>query len=237
MVKSFIGLLMIVAAGVMVLVNGPKATIKAPTQRYHGYELNRKAIQHTKELTVLISAEGWGGISRGTGVLIDANHILTCYHVAAARNESFWVYTYPEKEVYHAKPVYGSSIKDLAIMELDRPILSTPTPVFQDQVYDGEPITIIGNILGAMHWFVGYGIISGGSGPYLYTDGTQTHGDSGGPWINENGEIVALADWGLETENGNDTGIHGGVSAKEIKEFLKSWKEPSILDILLGGVS
>jgi len=213
----------------------PKLTVKAPTTRYHGYELNRLAIHKAKQLTVLVSAEGFGERARGTGILLDRTHVLTCYHVASIRNEELWVYVYPGQQVYRAKPVYGESRYDLAVLELDRPVDFDPRPVFQPMHYDGEPITIIGNIYGSMKWFVGYGIVSGGDGIFLYTDGTQAHGDSGGPWVNEQGEIVALVDWGLEDADGHDTGVHGGVSAETIERFLKEWKSPSILQILLGG--
>jgi S1-C subfamily serine protease len=225
----------------------PKPKAKAPITRYHGYELNHAAIERAKKFTVLISAEGFGGLWRGSGVLIDPIHILTCYHIAAEPNEEFWVYTHPGRVVYRAKPIYGDQRVDLAIMQLDRPVTGTsfPTfaprhfngePVFQERHYDGEPITIIGNIEGAMKWFVSYGIVSGENSYDLYTDGLVLGGDSGGPWVNERGEVVALTSWGLHDAKDRPTGISGGTSAKTIHKFLKDWKEPSLFSILLGGL-
>jgi hypothetical protein len=53
----------------------------------------------------------------------------------------------------------------------------------------------------------------------------------------ELGEVVALTDWTL-VSHGEESGVHGGVSAKTIHEFLAEWKSPSIdriLQMMLGG--
>src|ERR1700730_14119101 len=221
---AIIGLLV---TGIIGHVTTPKAKVKAPTTRYHGYELNREAINKAKLFTVLISAEGFGGIERGSGVLLDSTHILTCAHVALNDNEETLVYFYPGYVLAKAKAVFVDQGKDLAIMEIDVPIQGAKFPVFQEMHYDGEPITIIGNIEGAMHWFVSYGIVSGDTARDLLTDGLVLGGDSGGPWINEHGEILALSDWGLQNNKGVSTGISGGVSAKTINKFLKDWKNPN----------
>jgi S1-C subfamily serine protease len=211
-----------------------KPHVKAPTTHYHGYELNRVAIKKAKAFTVLISAEGFGGIERGSGVLIDSMTVLTCAHVAAASNENLWVIPYPGNEIYHAKIKRFDESDDLALLTLDRPTPKVAYPVFQDMHYDGEPITIIGNIEGSMKWFVAYGIVSGENARDLYTDGLVRGGDSGGPWINEQGEIVAITDWGLEY-NGKDIGISGGVSAKTVHSFMEEKSLGQILQLLIGG--
>jgi S1-C subfamily serine protease len=231
-----LALLLLLAIGCYRYRAMPKPTMKAPTSRYHGYALNRAAIRHMKTLTVLISAEGFRGIERGTGVLIDSRHILTCAHVALNEGDDTLVYFYPGYMLGKAKTVYADRAKDLAIMELDVEARAPGYVKFQEEHYDGQPITIVGNILGSMKWFVSYGIVSGEGGEFLYTDGLIRGGNSGGPWINEKGEIVALTDWGLSSVTGKELGIGGGVSAKTVNEFIASWKNPSFLDTLLGGL-
>ena len=54
--------------------------VKVPTTRYTGYHYNHAAIERAKQFTVLISNEGFGGVDRGTGILVDARHVLTCAH-------------------------------------------------------------------------------------------------------------------------------------------------------------
>lgn len=222
--------------GLGLVARQPHIKVSTPKVRYHGYLLNHKAIQHAKQLTVLISAEGFGGIERGTGVILDATHILTCDHVASNSGDETLVYFYPGWIYAHAHTVYADRSKDLAIMEIDVPVRGVQWPVFQEEYFDGQPVTIIGNILGSMKWFVSYGIISGENSRDLYTDGLILGGNSGGPWINDKGEIVALSDWGLE-EHGVPVGINGGISAKTINQFLRDWKKPglqSFLDMLQG---
>lgn len=42
-------------------IRPPKPVIKAPTTRYHGYNINAAAINKVRSYTVLISNEGFGG--------------------------------------------------------------------------------------------------------------------------------------------------------------------------------
>lgn len=202
----------------------PKITAKAPSVRYHGYLLNHKAIEYAKGFTVLISHEGFGGGGRGSGVLVGPGYVLTCWHVARGTNDATLVYTYPIKRVYHAKLVYGDPLRDLAILQLDGLSPRHGKVVINAEHFSGQPITIMGNIMGSMQWFVSYGIISGENAEFLYTDGLVLGGDSGGPWINDNGEIVALTDWLLEG-NGKRTGIGGGIRADVIGQFLTEWMD------------
>jgi len=217
--------------------NVPKVAVKAPTTRYHGYELNREAIARAKAFTVLISDEGFGNVGRGTGILLDSTHVLTCAHMIEGAPEDMWIFPYPGSTVVHGKPTSVDEGKDLALIELSTPVIAAHYAVFQDMHYDGEPITIIGNTKGCMKWFVSYGIVSGEWEGYILTDGTLYGGNSGGPWINEKGEVVALTDWTLVSEN-VESGIHGGVSAKNMHAFLKASKSPDIgmiLQMILGG--
>ena len=221
------------------LEHTPKPRAKVPATRYHGYELNRLAINRTKAFTVLISNEGFGGVGRGTGVLLDPTHVLTCAHMVESLTDDLWIFPYPVGLVAKGKPVFLNRQADLAILELDKAVYVPHYATFQDMHYDGEPITIIGNTLGSMKWFVSFGIVSGDFDGFVLTDGVLYGGNSGGPWINESGEVVALTDWTL-VHKGAESGIHGGVSAKTIHEFLKAWKSPSIgqiLQMLLGGDS
>lgn len=212
----------------------PELKTHVPLVRYHGYKLNPASIAKAKQFTVLVSVEGFAGHSRGTGVLLDSHHVLTCSHVARHRNGELWVYFYPSNAYSVAKVVYDDFENDLAVLELtDGAVDLQVKPTFQEKYTIGEPITIIGNILGSMKWFVGYGIIGGTTGHFLLTDGLVLGGDSGGPWINEKGEIVAISDFGYE-EEGRPIGINGGVSAKTVNETLKKWRLFEALDNLQG---
>ena len=103
----------------------PTPPVKAPTVRYPAPGTAHQVIEATKQWTVLISGEGWDGWDRGTGVLLDDTHVLTCYHVASMDVDQLWVYTYPAHILTHGKMVYADYKKDLAILELDTPALLT----------------------------------------------------------------------------------------------------------------
>jgi S1-C subfamily serine protease len=235
MVRTSLLLVLLGTIGYVKLHTGkPRMSTKPPHVRENGYTINHLYIERTKWFTVLISNEGFGGVGRGTGIIIDPKHVLTCAHMVEERDDDIWIFPYGGPYVDKGHPVFVSRAKDLAILELEIPIEGTPAVTFQPKVEDGQPITIIGNTLGSMKWFVSYGVVSGSFKNYILTDGLVKGGNSGGPWINEVGEVLGLSDWGLQ-KGGQDVGISGAVSAKTIEAFLKSWKHPDLLDMILNG--
>jgi S1-C subfamily serine protease len=221
--------------GFLLTATAKKHRPSPPIVRYHDFKLNQAAIARATAYTVLISNEGFGGVGRGTGVLLDEKHILTCAHMVESQEDDIWIFPYPIRRVVKAHPVYGSRRADLAILELESAVSADAYAVFNSSPSIGQPITIIGNTLGSMQWFTSYGVISGKKAIFLLTDGLVRGGNSGGPWINDNGEILALTDWSLGDRNGKDLGISGGISAETIQKFLKEWQEPSLIQILLGS--
>lgn len=205
-----------------------------PKVRETGYPLQKGQIERNKALTVLISNEDFGSVSRGTGILIDSVHVLTCAHLIDSWDDDLWIFL-NDGTFVKGRPAVADKSVDLAIIDLSRPVRVPSVAVFAKTVHDGEPITVIGNALGSMKWFVSYGFVSGTYKQWVLTDGNVFHGDSGGPWINEAGEIVGISAWGLE-RNGRDLGVHGGISPDAVKKFLENWKKPKLdFSIILGG--
>lgn len=192
-------------------------------------------IERTKQVTVLISNEGFGGVGRGTGVLINRMHVLTCAHLIQSWDDDLYLYLYDGTFV-KGKPMAGDKRKDLAIILLDRPVKVPHVAVFTDKTQPGEHIAIVGNTLGAMKWYVSGGVVSGYHKGWVLTDAFQIGGNSGGPWINTKGEIVALAAWGLHSHQGVRLGVNGGIGTPLIRKFIDEVKHPKTLfEILLGG--
>lgn len=214
----------------------PHLKTRVPHTHYHGYALNHRAIERARAFTVLISNEGLGGCYRGTGILLDPIHVLTCAHMVGSPDDDIWIFPYSKGIVVKGKPVFVDKSVDLAILALDKPVHVAHYASFQLNHYDGEPLTIIGNTLGSMRWFVSFGIISGEWQGFLLTDGVLYGGNSGGPWINEKGEVLALTDWTLAYHD-TESGIHGGIPAKTIWEFIAEWKSPvmGLFQQLLGS--
>lgn len=222
--KVLSGVLAGVILGSLHLLIPQKNIREVPHVRLSNYALNHKAIERARSFTVLISNEGFGGVARGTGILIDETHVLTCAHMVESKSDDIWVFPYPVHTVFKATPVYGDRRHDLAILELNQPVTLPYYAVFSSSYTIGEPITIIGNTLGCMQWFTSYGLISGAKAFYLLTDGLVRGGNSGGPWINDAGEVVALTDWGLQNRKGQNIEISGGVNAAAIQIFINGWK-------------
>lgn len=196
----------------------------------------QQIIENAKKFTVLVTQEGLlARHSRGSGVLLDETHVLTCFHLLESPSDELFVYTYPLGKVYKARPSVVDQKNDLAILVLDSSATVRVRPVIQTKVTVGDTIFVIGNSLGGMNWRVSKGIITGRERSYIMTDAMGQHGDSGGPWINEKGEVVALTSWGFDEY----PGMMGGISGKEIYPFVDYALHPEklikkIMEMLFG---
>lgn len=182
--------------------------------------------------TVLLQNVSFMGMGLGTGVLLDSTHVLTCAHMVETPKDGLMVFTYPLGKVVRSKILFMDKASDLLLLVLDSSVTVRTTPVFADSVTDGEPITVVGNALGSMHWIISKGVVSGEDEGYIITDALANPGNSGGPWFNAQGEIVALTDWGIGPTD-HKPGVRGGVSGRHIHEFLASYKKSLILAPLL----
>lgn len=194
-------------------------------------------IAEAKTWTVIVTNEGFGGSGRGTGVLLDETHVLTCLHMLETPKDEMFVYTYPLGAVIRAKLEAMDQSNDLAILVLASSAPVTRFPLFQDEYTEGEPIIVVGNALGGMKWFVTRGVISGTDRGSLLTDALINPGNSGGPWVNEKGEIVALTDWRIgPSEQGHYPGLSGGVSSATIIAFIQSYQLKMFLAKMMEGL-
>lgn len=177
------------------------------------------SVREEQAQTVLVTSEGLQGGGRGTGVLLDETHILTCAHMAKSEKEELFVYTYPLGSVVRARLEFVDRSNDLAILLLDQPVVVSRYPVFEHHWTEGDPITVVGNALGAMKWLVVKGVIAGEEREDLVTDARVNPGNSGGPWFDADGSIVAISAWGIGPHEGR-IGLAGGISANKIEAFL-----------------
>lgn len=187
---------------------------------------SNKAVEQAKRQTVLISQEGFLGGVRGSGILIDPSHVLTCAHMIRGAKDEFWVYTYPLGRMIMAHPESADAEDDIAILVLESSAPFKKAPVFDEDHYDGEHIFIVGNALGSMHWYVTSGVISGDETGYMLSDAAFQHGNSGGPWIDDKGRIVGMSDWKFRGPGDSEvSGVSGAVSAHTINEFFKALEQ------------
>lgn len=156
--------------------------------------------------------------SNGSGFVVDLGgryYILTNAHVidaASGQAGSIFVFSISRAK-YPVKLVGGDSFYDLAILEFDG---AEPGPEIQPLVFGTEEVKLaqkvyaIGNPLGAYPYSITEGIISGknrlfhrpstGRFGFLQHTATLIWGNSGGPLVNEAGEVVGVNTW-METRN------------------------------------
>jgi putative serine protease PepD len=141
------------------------------------------------------------GEGAGTGIILDSEgHILTNAHVVAGATS---VTVDVNGESRSAQVIGGDRSQDVAVLKLDDPSGITPATLATDDVVVGDQVVAIGNAL-ALEGSptVTEGIISaigrtidtenGALGGLIQTDAAISSGNSGGPLVNANGEVVGV---------------------------------------------
>lgn len=213
----------------------PKPKARVPDARYSPAAISTDTVRMVQDYTVLIANESMSERWRGTGILLNSNTVLTCAHIIPEdkKTDTLWIYPYPGDRVVRAKLKFINKPHDIALLELNTPVTGHKTPVFAKTAIVGEPIVSVGNIRGYMMWFASYGIISGTHQRWVLSDAMIRGGNSGGPWANAKGEIVAMTDVGWEDGN---SAVAGGVPTEELQKFLveAAKKKPSAVYALTG---
>jgi S1-C subfamily serine protease len=146
-----------------------------------------------------------GGL--GTGFVFHSpKHVATALHVVdlgrGVRVE------FPGDKATTAEVVAWDDLHDLALLELAEPAEAPPLRPRQS-VAIGAPILAIGNpygslargspdLEGLLNFSVSQGIVSARAEAYLQTDAMLSPGNSGGPMLTCDGQVVAIADRLLE---------------------------------------
>ncbi len=156
------------------------------------------AVEKVNPATVTILNQSFQGISSGSGVIVDkAGYIVTNHHVVADA-EKIWVILSHGGRV-EAQMVGSSADFDLAVIKIDADYVPAVAQFGDSSALRlGERVAAIGSALGGFRNTVTSGVISahnrslGGQNGLLQTDTPINHGNSGGPLINLNGEVVGI---------------------------------------------
>ena len=149
-----------------------------------------------------------GALGSGSGFVIKREgkfYVVTNAHVVESASDdpgSIYVYSYTRKK-YEMKLVGGDSFYDVAVLEfVDQPGAELDYMDFSQEMPEiAEKVFAIGNPLGEYPYTVTDGIVSamnrvrgGTTGKFGYIQSTATviWGNSGGPLINEAGEVVGI---------------------------------------------
>ena len=172
--------------------------------------------------TVLIATEDKNGQlqSLGSGFLVSANVIATNFHVIE-NSHAGYVKLVNKDGVYEIDGVVGYSIEyDLALIKIGDNS-GTPLTLKSPSVDIGQKIFAIGNPLG-LEGTISDGIISGLRDyeglSLLQISAPISPGNSGGPVVDENGEVIGVATYTF-SEGQN---LNFAVPVKYLKELFNN---------------
>lgn len=141
-------------------------------------------------------------MAEGSGVIIDQDgHILTNAHVVDGGSNFQVIFASGTKA--DAKLVGKDTYSDLAVLKVEGDMPAVATFGDSSKLQPGEPVIAIGSALGDFRNTVTSGVVSalgrkldGQSGSQLtnliQTDAPINHGNSGGPLVNMQGEVVGI---------------------------------------------
>ncbi len=181
----------------------------------------------------------------GSGVLIsDDGYIVTNHHVIdGADNISILL---PDKGRYDAQLIGEDVLTDLALLKIEESGLTSMPIGDSDNLRVGETVAAIGNPLGYFQQTVTAGIISavdrqvrlpGGNFAYSFvqTDALVNPGNSGGPLVNLDGEII-----GINTAKISLMGVEGiglSIPSNTVSRVMDDLKEHGrVIRPHLGGI-
>ena len=146
----------------------------------------------------------------GTGLIIDSNGlILTNKHVVAEGTTTLEIVTSDGTRYDDVDIIGRDSLNDLAILKVNQPKnFNAAKLANSDAIRTGQKVIAIGNALGQFQNTVTSGIISGIGRPVeagdgssgsveqltnlFQTDAAINSGNSGGPLLNYNGEVIGI---------------------------------------------
>lgn len=177
------------------------------------------AIANSLPGVVVINA----GDKLGAGFFIDSSHIVTAEHVIDG--ESAIQVTTLSGNAYRAKLQAADTDRDLAVLQVSADKEQVKPLAFANSYSVGETAIAIGHPDG-LAYSVSKGIISNTDRNFdnttaklIQVDTAISPGNSGGPLIDINGNIVGLVDQKI---NANATeGLGFAISLEDIKDFLR----------------
>jgi len=167
-------------------------------------------------------------VAQGTGFLItDEGHIITNAHVLAGGHEVFVLNSNQQK--IDAEFIGYNGEFDIALLKLQGNYNALKL-ADSDNVQIGEKVIAIGNPLG-LQFSVSEGIVSATNreginevGAYIQTDAALNPGNSGGPLINKEGEVIGINNF--KVERGESLGF--ALESNYIKEVVNAIAEEKL---------
>ncbi len=174
-------------------------------------QIYSKCIPATVEITVTTNS----GEVQGSGFFLGGDRIITNYHVIEGASKI--IVTTSDKKIYTVKNILGfDKTIDLAVLELKLKHTSLETG---QKAAGGETIYTLGSPFG-FNGTMTKGMVSTPSRVfdgvnYIQFDASISHGKSGGPLVNEYGEVIGINT--MYYEGGQN--LNFAISIKELQKI------------------
>lgn len=198
--------------------------VTLPVERAHGEALTAQEVyRRVNPAVVTVMTELSRGMSVGAGVIFTADgYVLTNYHVLSGGSDC--LVATAAGYTYSARYVAGDADNDLAVLKIDTEELDAFVAVFpcaefgdSDLLTVGDPVYAIGNPLGVeLRGTLTDGIVSainrdvwvdGRTMTLIQTNAALNSGNSGGPLINEYGQVVGINTIKMTSSGSNVEGL------------------------------
>lgn len=177
--------------------------------------------------------------SLGSGVIVSPDgYILTNFHVIERASRIRVMLA--DETIHEARVITGDQINDLALIKIE-PQESLPALPFagDDDLLLGETVIAMGNPFGLAHT-VTAGVLSGKNrearyrGEVLYRDILQTDaavnpGNSGGPLLNVDGELIGINVAVYQDAQQTAQNIGFAVPIRRARALLTDWLTPRLI--------
>lgn len=189
--------------------------------------------------TAILDSNATQELGLGSGIIVSDNgYILTNWHVAGDKYSSCYV-TLENGEIYSGNVVWADTDLDLAVVKINGAGLDYVTLGDSDKNKLGQEVWAIGNPIGIeFQRTVTSGIISGldrtikiedeNGEAYMedliQTDASINSGNSGGPLINEEGEIIGINTVKITSAEGIGFAIPINIVKPVIESYIQNDK-------------
>jgi len=188
---------------------------------FFGRQSQPDANVNTGEETTVNVCSGTGFVISEDGLILTNRHVI-------CEEDAIYTVNFDDGKSYDATVVARDQLTDLAILRIDAKGLKPLVLGDSDSAQQGQTVIAIGNTLGEYANTVTKGIVSGLSrdigGNYtglIQTDAAISQGNSGGPLLNLEGEVI-----GINTAvDRSGEGIGFAIPINEAKVAIESTKQ------------
>lgn len=189
MKKAILRMLMVAFAIAIVDVRLANATAQPMSTRQIATEVSKATVSIRCALPGGVTASGSGFITDSSGTIVTNYHVVEGaerIEVRTAAGDTYEVTAIRAVDRRH----------DIAVIQIPGFKLPTVTLGDSDNLGPGEPVVVIGNALGILDNSVTTGVVSGirevDGSKLIQMSAAVSPGNSGGPVVNGQGEVVAI---------------------------------------------